>query len=82
MQKLHQPDQADAKIAQFNAIYTQFVAFIKGFEALKTRALNGKPYSASLVVDLEKDIVGLQDAIVEINRLIRKLQNLKKQNQI
>jgi hypothetical protein len=76
------PDQADAKIAQFNAIYTQFVAFIKGFEALKSRALNGKPYSASLVVDLEKDIAGLQDAIVEINRLIRKLQNLKKQNQI
>ena len=76
------PDQADAKIAQFKAISTQFTAFIKGFEALKTRALNGKPYSASLVVDLEKDIAGLQDAIVEISRLIRKLQNLKKQNQI
>jgi hypothetical protein len=76
------PAQADAKISQLRAIYTQFVAFIKGFEALKARALNGKPYSASLMVDLEKDIVGLQDAIVAINRLIQDLLNLKKRNQV
>jgi hypothetical protein len=33
------------------------------------------------MVDLEKDIVGLQDAIIVINRLIQDLQNLKKRNQ-
>jgi uncharacterized protein (DUF2342 family) len=76
------PAEADATIAQFRAVYTQFVAFIKGFEALKQRALNATPYSASLMVDLENDIVGLQDAIVVINRLIRDLQNLKKRNQV
>lgn len=71
--------QADTIIAQFRSFITQFGAFITGFEALKTRALNGKPYSASLIVDLEKDIAGLQDEIIVINRIIRDLQNLKKQ---
>ena len=73
--------QADTKIAQFKSFSTQLTAFIVGFNALKSRALNGNPYSASLVVDLENDIADIQATLVDIDRIIRDLLQLKKQVQ-
>lgn len=75
------PDQADAKIAQLGAIAKELDIVEGKVTALKARALNANPYSASFMKILEEEIADIISAINNINTLQKYLRQLKRQSQ-
>jgi len=75
------PDQSDAKAAQLNAISKELDIVEGKVTALKARALNANPYSASFMKILEEEIADIISAINNISTLQKYLRQLKRQSQ-
>jgi hypothetical protein len=75
------PDQADAKSAQLGAIAKELNTVEARVTALKARALNATPYSASFIKKLEEEIADIISAINNISTLQKYLRQLKQQSQ-
>ena len=68
------PDQADAKSAQLGAIAKELNTVEARVTALKARALNATPYSASFIKKLEEEIADIISAINNISALQKYLR--------
>lgn len=74
-------DQADAKIAQFDALYAEFKIVEDKTIALKARAINATPYSSEFIVKLEDQLNDIFNAIKLMNDLKKYLRQVKRQAQ-
>ena len=72
--------QLDAKIAQLVSIRSQMYTLSERQTILKSKALNGKPYSASFIVEIERSIDALYRFIEEINAVITELRRIRDTN--
>ena len=74
-------DQADAKIAQFDALYAEFKIVEEKTAAIKARALNAVPYSSEFMVKLEGQLADIFTAISLIADSKKYLRQVKRQAQ-
>lgn len=72
--------QLDAKISQLVSIRSQLYTLYERQTILKSKALNGKPYSASFIVEIERSIEALYRFIDEINAVITELRRIRDTN--
>ena len=73
--------QADAKIAQFDALYAEFKIVEEKTAAIKARAINANPYSASFIVKLEGQLADIFTAIKLIADAQKILRQIKRDAQ-
>lgn len=74
-------EQADARIAQFDALYAEFKIVEDKTASIKSRALNANPYSSEFMVKLEDQLNDIFLAIKSINDLKKYLRQVKRDSQ-
>ena len=74
-------DQADARIAQFDALYAEFKIVEDKTASIKSRALNANPYSSEFMVKLEDQLNDIFLAIKLMNDLKKYLRQVKRDAQ-
>ena len=74
-------DQADARIAQFDALYAEFKIVEDKTASIKSRALNANPYSSEFMVKLEDQLNDIFTAIKLMNDLKKYLRQVKRDAQ-